>query len=87
MGEFGDWTASLIGGEGSVTKGPPSLSFRNPRFEPGMRSAVAWRQEAKQKLRESLLLPELGPIRQAATSSVRQKRTYTVGDLRVEEIE
>ena len=89
IGEIGDWAQSLIGGDGAPVRegAPPMLSFRNAAFDSGLASAVAWRSQAKAKLRESLLMPALGPIRDHAAASVRSLRVCTVGGVRVEELE
>lgn len=50
IGAYGPWAASLVG------DGPARLSFLNPRFD----DVEAWRQAARQRVRDCLLSPPSG---------------------------
>ena len=52
LGDFGEWAAGVVG------EGPGRLSFRQPRFR--AQSLEGWRRQARQRLRELLLMPEGG---------------------------
>ena len=57
MGAYGPWAAGLSG------EGPARLSFRQPRFT--ATSIDAWRQEARERLRATLLQPATGDVPRA----------------------
>ncbi len=50
IGAYGPWAAGLAG------DGPARLSFRNPRFD----KIDAWREQARKRVSECLLSPDLG---------------------------
>jgi len=55
LGAYGSWAADVLG------EGPARLSFRQPRF----RKLDEWRQQARRRLRECLLMPDTGSMPQA----------------------
>lgn len=65
IGAYGEWAANIVG------EGPPRLSFRQPRFT---RSNLnAWRREARARLFDTLLMPDIGGPPRA---SVQHKFQY-----------
>ena len=88
LGEIGEWAASCIGGQGrsGASGAAPSLSYRADAFSPGADSVLRWREEARETLAESLLMPELGPVREAAAASVKTARAYELDGVRIEEL-
>ena len=57
IGAYGPWAAGLSG------EGPARLSFRQPRFQAA--AIDAWRQEARERLRASLMQPATGGVPKA----------------------
>jgi dienelactone hydrolase len=57
IGAYGPWAAGLIG------EGPARLSFRQDRFKAG--EIEAWRNEARDRLRDLLMQPDAGRIPRA----------------------
>jgi dienelactone hydrolase len=57
IGAYGPWAAGLIG------EGPARLSFRQDRFKAG--AIDAWRNEARGRLRDSLMQPDAGGVPRA----------------------
>jgi dienelactone hydrolase len=55
IGAYGPWAASLAGDQ------PARLSYRNPKFN----DLEAWRREARNRLRETLLPPDTGGMPKA----------------------
>jgi dienelactone hydrolase len=88
LGDIGAWAASCIGGKGSsVTDGSaPALSFRHESLVGNESNLLAWREEARSKFTEALLMPELGVLREAAVQSVQIARTYELDCVRIEEL-
>lgn len=54
IGAYGPWAAGLVG------EGPARLSFRHPRFSRA--DLDDWRSQARQRLRERLLMPDSGGV-------------------------
>lgn len=52
IGIYGPWAAEIAG------QGPARLSFRNPQFS----DLAAWRELARQRVRDRLLQPPVGPV-------------------------
>jgi dienelactone hydrolase len=73
IGAYGPWAAGLIG------DGPARLSFRNPSFKPG--NVDAWREVARERLKECLLQPESGGI-----PRVQVQHEFDHDDLHVEHL-
>ncbi len=57
IGAYGDWAAGLAGNQ------PGRLSFRNKRLQ--RTELDAWRARARQRLKDCLLQPDLGPAPRA----------------------
>jgi dienelactone hydrolase len=57
IGAYGEWAAGLVGNQ------PGRLSFRNSRFQPA--DLDRWRASARQRLKDCLLQPDLGPAPRA----------------------
>jgi len=58
LGAYGEWAAGVVG------EGPGQLSFRQPRFR--AQSLDGWRRQARQRVKELLLMPEGGGAPRAA---------------------
>ena len=58
LGAYGEWAAGVVG------EGPGRLSFRQPRFR--AQSLDGWRRQARQRVKELLLMPEGGGAPRAA---------------------
>lgn len=71
IGAYGDWAASLIGGD------LPSLSFRRREWT----DVERWRTEARNRVAARLAVPGMG-----ATPEVKVKKQYTFDGLRIEEL-
>ena len=97
LGSYGAWLASCVGNEGAPApaataagqlsqQAAPTLSYRHPRFAPGLEGLGAWRQEARAKAAECLLLPDLAAVRAAAASSVEVGACYDLDGVVVTEL-
>ncbi len=71
IGGYGSWANSLH------LEGLPRLSFRNRQFT----DLDAWKQQALEKVKDRLGIPDLGP-----TPQVTVHRTYSYDGLQVEEV-
>lgn len=71
IGPYGKWAASLI------SKGLPSLSFRNSQYT----DPDAWRAVARQRLMERLAIPDIGGM-----PEVKIKKQYVYDGLHIEEL-
>lgn len=71
IGMYGEWAYSLTAGK------LPAFSFRDNKFK----DIEKWRQSAKQRLLNRLLVPDIGPV-----PAVQRDKQYQYDDLHIEEL-
>jgi len=89
VGDIGTWAAGCVGRNGVTAAqpaAPPQLSFNHSAFAGGEENALSWREKAKSKFIDSLMMPELTPMRAAAVATVETGREYELDGVKITEM-
>ena len=100
VGDIGTWAASCIGRNGTpsaaaaaenatagaIPPAAPHLSFNNSHFADGEESVLQWREKARATFIDSLMMPNLRSIREAAVASVETGREYELDNVTITEL-